>query len=192
MNSLTDVYLRVAAWNYLRYYQVYDQNLAVALLREEYNEWRLDTLPVKKLDGLCDVVYVALGVIWKADIDATMIGIAQQRSYQTVDAIVNAFELNPAYFINSIIDVLEAENDYPVEQAMMNIIALATAQALSMGLTQDQFIDALLVVCDSNDSKSVKKVASNIKANAGDKGAYFIPPEPRLQAILNKAEVFND
>lgn len=191
MNSLTDVYLRVAAWNHLRYDQVYDQNLAVALLREEYNEWRLDTLPVKKLDGLCDVVYVALGVIWKADIDATMIGIAQQRSYQTVDAIVNAFELNPAYFINSIIDVLETENDYPVEQAMMNIIALATAQALSMGLTQDQFIDALLVVCDSNDSKSVKKVAANIKANAGDKGAGFIAPEPRLLAILEQAMSFN-
>lgn len=190
MAELQTVFNRVANWNEQRYERQYNQNLAVSLLREEYNEWRLDTIPVKKLDGLCDVVYVALGVIWKANIDNTLIGMAQQRSLATVDAIVNAFELNPAYFINSIIDVLETEEDYPVEQAMMNIISLATAQAMSMGLSQDQFIEALLVVCDSNDSKSVKKVASDVKANAGDKGALFIAPEPRLQAILANAEVF--
>lgn len=190
MNNLTDVYLRVAAWNKQRYDQVYNQTLAVALLREEYNEWRLDTLPVKKLDGLCDIVYVALGVVWKADINPTLIGLAQEQSLKTTDALVNAFNLNPAYFINSIIDVLESEPDYPVEQAMMNIVALATAQAFSMGLSYQQFIDALMVVCDSNDSKSVKKVASDIKANAGDKGSLFIAPEPRLLAILEQVQQF--
>lgn len=191
MNNLTDVYIRVADWNKQRYDQVYNQNLAVALLREEYNEWRLDTLPVKKLDGLCDVVYVALGVIWKANVNPTLVGIAQERSLKIADSIVEAFELNPGYFINSIIDVLESEPDYPVEQAMMNIVALATAQAMSMGLSYQQFIDALIVVCDSNDSKSVKKVAADVKANAGDKGASFIAPEPRLLAILEQAQSFN-
>lgn len=191
MNNLTDVYIRVASWNNQRYDQVYNQNLAVALLREEYNEWRLDTLPVKKLDGLCDVVYVALGVIWKANVNPTLVGIAQERSLKIADSIVEAFELNPGYFINSIIDVLESEPDYPVEQAMMNIVALATAQAMSMGLSYQQFIDALIVVCDSNDSKSVKKVAADVKANAGDKGASFIAPEPRLLAILEQAQSFN-
>lgn len=190
MNNLTDVYIRVAAWNKQRYDRVYNQNLAVALLREEYNEWRTDTIPVKKLDGLCDVVYVALGVVWKANIDPVMVGLAQQRSLATTDAIVNAFELNPGYFIGAIIDVLESEEDYPVEQAMMNIISLATAQAFSMGLNYDQFIEALLVVCDSNDSKSVKKVAADVKANAGDKGSLFVAPEPRLLAILEQTNKF--
>lgn len=190
MNDLHTVFNRVSAWNAQRYEQVYNQTLAVTLLREEYNEWRLDKLPVKKLDGLCDVVYVALGVVWKANVDSALIVMAQHRSLETADAIVNAFELNPAYFINSIIDVLESEPAYPVEQAMMNIVALATAQAMSMGLSYDQFIEALLVVCDSNDSKSIKKVASDVKANAGDKGSLFIAPEPRLLAILEQAQQF--
>lgn len=185
MTNLTDIYIRVAAWNNARYDRVYNQDLAVKLLREEYNEWKTDKEPVKKLDGLCDVVYVALGVVWKANIDNTMIGIAQQRSLGITDSIVAAFELNPGYFISSIIDVLENEFDYPLEQAMMNIVSLATAQALSMGLSYEQFLQALLVVCDSNDSKSVKKVAADVKANDGDKGAGFTPPEARLQAILD-------
>lgn len=190
MNNLTDVYVRVANWNSQRYDRVYNRNLAVALLREEYNEWRTNTNPVKKLDGLCDIVYVALGIVWKANIDPVMLGIAQYRSLVTTDAIVNAFELNPGYFIGAIIDVFETENDYPVEQAMMNIISLAVAQAFSMGLNYNQFIEALLVVCDSNDSKSVKKVAADVKANAGDKGASFVAPEPYLSAILEQANKF--
>lgn len=190
MNDLQTVYERIARWNGQRYEQVYNQNLAVSLLREEYAEWRLDKLPVQKLDGLCDVVYVALGVIWKANIDRALVQMAQERSMETADALVNAWELNPAYFIGSIIDVLEVEDDYPVEQAMMNVVSLATAQAFSMGLTYPQWIEALLVVCDSNDSKSVKKVAADIKANAGDKGLSFIDPAPRLLDILAKVPKF--
>lgn len=190
MNNLTDVYIRVANWNRARYDQVYNHNLSVALLREEYNEWLTDKVPVKKLDGLCDITFVALGVIWKDNIDSTLVGMAQYRALQTVDALTEAFELNPGYFINSIIDVLEFEPDYPVEQACMNIITLAMAQAFSMGLSEEQFIEACLVVCDSNDSKSVKKTAPDVKANAGDKGAGFIPPEPRLLAILENAKQF--
>lgn len=190
MSDLQTVFERVANWNAQRYERVYNQNLAVSLLREEYNEWRLDPLPVQKLDGLCDLVYVALGVIWKANIDRALVQMAQERSLETADALVSAWELNPAYFIGSIIDVLEVEGDYPVEQAMMNIVSLATAQAFSMGLTYLQWIEALLIVCDSNDSKSVKKVAADIKANAGDKGPGFIDPAPRLLDILAKVSEF--
>lgn len=190
MISLTDIYIRVANWNKQRYDQIYNQPLTIALLREEYQEWRDDTDKVKKLDGLCDIVYVALGAVWKANIPDTLIGLAQQRSLEIVDNLVSAFELNPAYFIGSIIDVLENEPDYPVEQATINIIGLATAQALAMGLSYDQFLEALAVVCDSNDSKSVKKTDASVKANAGDKGDNFIAPEPRLAAILLLAKQF--
>ena len=40
------------------------------------------------------------------------------------------------------------------------------------------------VHAEINDSKSIKKTASDVKANDGDKGAYFVAPEPRLTALL--------
>lgn len=190
MNDLQTVFARVAAWNAARYEQEYSNTLAVSLLREEYDEWLHSVTAVDKLDALCDITYVALGIVWKANVHPSMFGVAFSNSLTTVNMLVDSFELNPAYFIGSLIDVLEYEADYPVAQSTTNIIALSLAQALSMGLSEEQFIEALLVVCDSNDSKSVKKVASDIKANTGDKGVGFIPPEPRLLEILAKAERF--
>ena len=190
MNDLQTVFTRVSAWNAARYEQEYSNTLAVSLLREEYVEWLHSTTPVDKLDALCDITYVALGIVWKAKVHPMMFGVAFSNSLATVSLLVDSFELNPAYFIGSLIDVLEYEADYPVTQCAANVIALSLAQALSMGLSENQFIEALLVVCDSNDSKSVKKVAADIKANAGDKGAGFIPPEPRLLEILAGIEKF--
>jgi hypothetical protein len=190
MNNLQTVFERVSAWNAARYEQEYSNTLAVSLLREEYTEWLHSVVAVDKLDALCDITYVALGIVWKANVHSSMFGVAFHNSLITVNMLVDSFELNPAYFIGSLIDALEYEADYPVTQSVANIIALSLAQALSMGLSEEQFTQALLVVCDSNDSKSVKKVASDIKANAGDKGLGFIPPEPRLLKILAEVKPF--
>lgn len=189
MNSLQTVFERVANWNSKRYEQEYNHALAINLLREEYNEWRLDKEPVKKLDGLCDIVFVAAGVLWKAKVVERQ-NLYIENVFDFIDNIINNTAIEPGYFIGMNIDKLEVDTTYPVEEAVCHIILLAFAQASHMGLSQDQFMDALLVVCDSNDSKSIKKVAADIKANAGDKGPYFVAPEPRLQTILAKAKVF--
>lgn len=192
MNNLQTVFNRVADWNSKRYEQEYNHQLAISLLREEYNEWRTDKELVKKLDGLCDVVFVALGIAWKTKLSWEDLSEHLSMSMDEFLGATDSINVQPAYMLSTLIDVYEVEVEYTTAAAMADMVLLTLAQATYMGLTPDQFIEALLVVCDSNDSKSIKKVASNIKANAGDKGAYFIPPEPRLQAILNKAEVFND
>lgn len=189
---MNNIYNRVAKWNSQRYDQEYNHELAVSLLREEYNEWRRDEEAVKKLDGLCDVVFVAFGVLWKAKVDEAVLNEAKDQAIAIVDVAVEQSSFAAGYTIGLMLDIFEYEAKQELALVMCSIIYAAVAQALSMGLTYDQFIEALHVVCDSNDSKSIKRVTSDVKANAGDKGPYFIAPEPRLQAILDKVEALND
>ena len=159
---MNEVIQRICAWNAARYEQQYDHALTIALLREEYKEWLMAKTPVDQLDGLCDLVYVAFGAIWKANIDLEAMRDAEQQSAQVVD------------------------NDYPLVMSLHLIITSALTQMAGMGLSTDQCVEALLIVCDANDSKSIKKTASNVKANL-DKGPYFKAPEPRLTALLEVA-----
>ena len=112
---------RICKWNAARYAQEDAPDLLVNLLEEELDEYGVayvDNVEVDQLDALVDIIYIAIGGMWK------------------------------------------------------------------MGLSAEQIEAAIHVVCDSNDSKPAKKTASHIKANI-DKGAKFIPSEPRLQEILD-------
>lgn len=192
MNNLHTVSTRVANWNSKRYDRIYDQGLALRLLREEYREWLEADRPVDKLDALCDITYVALGVVWKAEISFEDMQDGFEAAHEIILSLVDNLEVNPAYLISTLLDVYEFDNEMPLSDSIGKVILAAGTQAMGMGLTWEQFMDACIVVCDSNDSKSIKgKVAANVKANDKDKGAYFVPPEPRLQLILDKAVSFN-
>ncbi len=117
---MNDIIARIVQWNSARYAQEISNELTAELLFEEsaeFNDARSGR-EVDQLDALCDVVYVAVGAMWK------------------------------------------------------------------MGLTTSEIEQAMSVVCDSNDSKSAAKSLSHIKSSI-IKGVDFIPPEPRLQEILN-------
>lgn len=183
------VFPRVATWNQKRYPQEYNHPLTISLLREEYKEWLEAKLGVDRLDALCDIVYVALGALWKDNVSEEHNAECEERASEVVGLLLaNTDEPHFAYFIGMHLDVLEYEENYPRALGLHLIIKAAMMEALSMGLSYEQFIEALLVVCDSNDSKSIKKTDPAVKANAGDKGPYFVAPEPRLQAILDATE----
>jgi len=110
---------RIVNWNFARYEQIMNVALTNELLKEEVREFNEATTPVDTLDALADIVYVAIGAMWK------------------------------------------------------------------MGLSPGQIHDSLLAVCDANDTKSVSKTHHAVKANV-DKGASFVPPEARLQEILDE------
>lgn len=192
LNCMNNIFNRVADWNSKRYDQVYDKDLAIRLLREEYKEWLDTSIPVDELDAICDITYVAFGVMWKHKLPYEIIG---QQLANTLTALSNMldygeFNVPPVLLSSSALDALEY--DYTsVLVACTDIIAACTMQALYMGLNEEQWIEALNIVCDANDSKSIKKVAANVKANAGDKGPYFVSPEVKLQALLNRASEEN-
>lgn len=181
---MNNIYQRVVNWNSKRYDRAYNHKLTLSLLREEYHEWLQSKTDVDHLDALCDVIYVAFGALWKLDINQETMDAAFENAFERTGMLLQIDEPHPAYLIATILDVLKYEDDYLIADGLAMIAVLAQTEMYGMGLTHEQCNQALLIVCDSNDSKSIMKVAADIKANAGNKGPYFVPPEPRLEKLL--------
>ena len=177
---------RVGAWNAARYEQVHSLPLTVSLLREEQREFLEAKTPVDKLDALCDLVYVAIGALWKLGVQTADMNTAQVQAIEVVRNQLDCNELWPAMYNSTYIDVLEFDNDYPMAMSLQLIITSSLTQMGGFGLDKEQCVEAMLIVCDANDSKTIKKTDANTKANV-DKGPYFKAPEARLQALLEVA-----
>ena len=92
---------------------------------------------------------------------------------------------NPIYFVAALLDEAEYGDDWDHSWLYM-IIASCISQMLGIGLSPEQCIETMDGICTSNESKSIKKTASNVKANDGDKGAYYVPPTAGLTKILEE------
>lgn len=194
------VFESVCAWNAARYEQEFNLELANKLLTEEYrDEWlpafhklhageRTLAHEVECLDALADIAYVAMGVAWKAGCDWDAISLAQHRVLDAqADAMCAWPQLAPGFFIGGLIDSFNFDMEQGVYDTMAMIINACTAEAMyTLGLTEEQFTEAMKVVCNSNNSKSVKRVASDVKANAGDKGPFYVSPKLGLTKILEQ------
>jgi len=177
---------RVGAWNAARYKQEHSLPLTVSLLREEQRELLEAKTPVDRLDALCDLTFVSIGALWKLNVQTEDLNTAQVQAVQVVQNQLDCNEIYPAMYNSTYIDVIEFDHDYPMAMALQLIITSCLAEMTSLGLDQDQCIEALLIVCDANDSKTIAKTASDVKANI-DKGPYFKAPEPRLTKLLEEA-----
>jgi len=172
---INDLIQQACNWNAARYEQVYDHYLTISLLTEEFNEaanaWQHnDKLEV--VDGLADVFFVAIGAMWKLGMPIIEIPKALQHTQATVEFL-------PPIGIGI--------NWYDVVQhpAILSMVALAAVNELSNTLGSPALaLWAIKAVCDSNDTKEVKKTASDIKANA-TKGADYVSPKARIKELLN-------
>ena len=196
------IFERVSNWNAARYEQEFNMDLAVKLLNEEYGrEWlphyeeAAQRAPsalqdAKLLDDLADICFVAFGIIWKIGGTWQDIIDAQERVLgQQVKAMETWPQVRPGFFIGSLIDSFKHDNELGVIDNMVQIINCCTAEAMySLCVTPELFEQAMLAVCDSNDSKSIKRVASDVKANAGDKGPYYFSPVQALVGIMKEAK----
>lgn len=178
---------RVAKWNSLRYAQEYNHALQTALATEEYSETVEAKTDVERLDGHIDQIYVALGGMWKT-------AIVEEDAFAVLEASDSYLRILSANFsyeavnqeIAVMIDAISQCPDVNVLACLLANIANYNYIALNkLGYTDEEAILAAEIVCDSNDSKSIKKTASDVKANDGDKGALFIDPTPRLQTIVD-------
>lgn len=193
--TLQYLYNRVANWNSLRYDRVWNKKLTLDLLLEELNEYmdeyEKDPL-VHRLDALLDVCYVALGAIWKLNKSEEAISDAFTAAFSFAEELPDYGITYYGYAFGAL-QTLRAQPDVDAaDDAAWNMLAcLATIFVMSfceglseMRLTGEEFYFGLSIVCDSNDSKSVKKTDSDKKANDNDKGMLFIAPEPRLAQLL--------
>ncbi len=176
-----ELVLRVFNWNSKRYDRIYDEQLTLNLLFEEWQEWIESTKEVDLLDALMDTAYVAYGAIWKLGLQPNV-----QQAAGIVDAILEIAGIEPGYIVPCYAKVLQGNCSDLIDNAtaLLIIVMLCEAQAMNMGLTHDEVEKAFEVVCDSNDSKTIKKTDPKVKANI-DKGNFFVAPEPRLQLILD-------
>lgn len=180
---MISIYERVAKWNSLRYERVYDKDLTLALLIEELNEAQTAATFIDHVDGLCDIIYVAYGAIWK-------LGTAHKQRHEyyngTFDLIKNVpcNFVEPVEYISAYVAAL-TRDDADDLAILYSIIHLATSQMSKIGIDQATGMQCLYAVCDSNDSKSVQKTASDVKANQ-DKGPCYKPPalEPLLAHLM--------
>ena len=181
---------RVADWNARRYAQELSLQLQLDLHREEFLETRDAASEVQRLDGHIDQIFVALGGIWKLgfDCDDACTALDAAQRYWSIMCLDDSYEM-ALERIASHVSILEYALTQPITTPALAMV-FASFAALNYialdkyGYTNSESLEAANIVCDSNDSKAVKKTASDVKANV-DKGALFIAPEPRLQVIVD-------
>lgn len=81
-------------------------------------------------------------------------------------------------------ELARAKEEVDQLDALVDLVYISIGAMWKMGLDNFQIYEAIKAVCDSNDSKEVKRVGHNVKANIV-KGPGYFKPEPRLQEILD-------
>jgi len=69
--------------------------------------------------------------------------------------------------------------------ALVDIIYVAIGALWKMGFSSEQIYTAIAIICKSNNTKSITKTESHIKANL-DKGDTYIPPTEDLVKLLKE------
>ncbi len=181
-----NIFERVAAWNEARYPQEFNKALQLSLLREELQELLDATTEVDALDALCDISFVALGGLWKGKLEPSVDENVDNMLAQHFNA--NDSDAQSVIKLQEIFATFEAKEKLSEGDIyIVNTAAYLFAENLMherLNLDMHRQVIALSIVCDSNDSKAVKRTAPGVKANI-DKGAGFVPPEARLQSLLD-------
>lgn len=184
--TLTDAYVRAAHWNSLRYSQEYNAELQYNLLSEELKETIDATSSVEHFDGLADICFVAMGGLWKSGSFFDIRKFTEVFNYW-VDVVGKSEQPALSYFkdyLTAVADFEEPDADHLNYSCLVfcNICAFEYAPVPASRSFQ-ALLECLLAVCDSNDTKVVKKTDSAIKANI-DKGAAYVPPTNAIKRIL--------
>ena len=188
---MSSVYDRVCAWNAARYEQEYHGKLLSSLLTEEYTEMLDAKTEVEYLDALCDLQFVALGGMWKLDADPAALDAhfeANVDALETVEEFMRSENVPLFFYIPTLISLIERVDTKSKIIMLQRLVMICQAAMVDLGFGSAESEQAMLIVCDSNDSKSIQKTDAHVKANK-DKGPFFVAPEPRLQALLDSREV---
>lgn len=180
---MTDIPItkKVIDWNAKRYDQVFDYELATNLLLEEIEELYQAPSVVDKLDAIGDIIFVAIGVMWK-------LGFTEEQIYNSFYSVdlrelsnVDLYHYSRTLEIHAF-DIInhEVEGAWPGFNLAMHSVFLIAIPALK-GLDLNNILyDVVHAICDSNNTKEVRgKTAANVKANIV-KGLSYKPPTEKL------------
>lgn len=188
-----DFVARVILWNSQRYEQKSNSDLTLALLAEEVEELGMADNEVEALDAIGDVVFVAVGALWKLGFDEASIkglltgfSIADLTSGNLIKYSFaksnNLMSQQPdfAYYEDGF-------KDATLVVTVVNIIFNTIIPALLVLGRVSQLDDIMKAICDSNATKTVPDtlVDPSVKANSGvsGKGKFYCSPTLALQGI---------
>lgn len=196
--NITDyhpLFVKVAQWNAARYDRVYDKNLTVLLLKEEYQEFLEAPNLVEQVDAMGDLTYVAFGALWKMGLPDQDIRDAAEYAKTAVAMIFDPNKpdkdglwctiLPPEELIPAVVNCLLTGSRHPAVCCWL-IILLCAITMTNMGLDMHKQLAALHAIADSNATKVVKPALPTEKANANDKGDSYVAPTLELKRILQE------
>lgn len=186
--KLMSIVERTILWNQQRYGQVFDPDLAFSLLLEETEELFQATDPVERLDAIGDIIFVAIGALWKVGIEPSSIeSIFNAEHMETMD-MQQAYTWTQ-YIALGLCESYPQLGSQPGAAQVVDlslycafVVALGTLRAMGM---QDKFYSLVHIICDSNHTKTIVKTDPTTKANI-DKGAEFVPPTEALTKLYKE------
>lgn len=164
----------ICTWNAVRYNQEHNEKLTIDLLYEELNE-TLEAMQalnqIETCDGFGDVFFVAIGALWK-------MGISDKEMGEYIDSVDSSLPLVPPT------PVAVQWVSYDCNTYTLAVVALAAVADLTDLLdSSDAAFDVIRAICESNNSKVVKKTEAGVKANI-DKGENYFAPTRQIAKIL--------
>lgn len=169
---------RVIKWNMERYDKIYNEELSERLLFEEALEGIEATSEIDMVDSAGDMLFVAVGVLWKK-------GLLDK--IETIHVLNWAIREQSLQLVRSLLQREMFRNYVPgIETAviMMGLAFKINRKLLhTFGHNSE---DVLNIICQSNETKSIpsQKVDPKIKANQ-DKGSKFVSPKKDIENLFN-------
>lgn len=172
-------------WNRDRYPRTLNNELAISLLFEELDELDDAVAVIDKLDACGDIVFVAIGILWKLGIHERTLNEffyqedlsvkTQQELYQFMGSVMYTI------FENDYVDVF---GDMVLVSTTVHAVFVTVFNKLRKLGLQHRFYDIVEAICKSNSTKMVVMTSPELKANIV-KGVGYISPTEDLLKILN-------
>lgn len=170
---------RIIKWNAVRREPIFNIELCVNMLLEEVQELIFADSPIEALDAVGDIVFVGVGELWKLGFDdVALSGIFYEDDIRDMNIaqLYNQTILIKDYSVNNIELLHDSNRLLGIDLVCTSIFMQAIPSLMSMGM-QSAFYDVIHAICDSNDTKDIVRVGSNVKSS---KGPNFKPPTERL------------
>lgn len=174
-----------AEWNKLRYPQVFDSTLTLALLQEELKEYCDAELAIDAIDAAIDIAFIAAGAIWKTNYPLCEESLKSIVKFNEELQMQLAFHTSIAGSIRNITIMpgtyIAVGNLYQIIGACyVHVCAILNSEALAK-----KAFEAIVV---SNNTKTAQVIAINEKYSSEGKGQSYIPPTETLKLIIAEAE----
>ncbi len=170
---------RVCAWNALRYEQQFDLDLTIGMIQEEVDEFQGAIEIADHIDALADIIYIATGAIWKLNIPFDETTITGFKNYYLHE------DTSIVQVVPQLCNIMRNfQGKLQLAVMLHQIIAVCFDYMHFILIGESAVYKVFAIVCDSNDTKSVKNIPTGAKYSSEGKGQEYVPPEARLNQLI--------